>query len=324
MSEQERILKIFTTSVKALKEAFPKYRHLLLSTGLEDDINYDMNDETSFNLDSNLAEFTDYAVRLSIMQYLYNYPKLNFDVDLLELEENVFTFSHGVFREGLLNSIKKSIFAGTDFLFPFLPIVGSSHWYTLCVAPSCSRIIIINPLNNSDEKEMRYLYKVMHILCEKLGVKYNIIFENAGIQTSGKSCGESTLLIFFSLLINSADGYKRLVKHLHKDFPIRNIFELDDIVMGRFCKCNKCIGGDIPFDIIQLSYIGCKKCKNLNMNNIKECSYCKLLFNNENCENVCYNSSTNRKNMECGIRIGLLNAVENCDLLDPSKKCTKN
>lgn len=322
MSVQDRILKIFTTSVKALKE-FPKYKHFLLSTGLEDDMNYDMNDDSSFSLDSNVAEFTSDAVRLSIMQYLYNYPKLNFNIDLLELEGNIFTFSHGIFHEGLLTSINKHIALNLDFVFPFLPIVGSSHWYTLCISPASSRIIVINPLNQSDQKEAHYLYKVMNILCEKLGVKYHITFENAGIQTSGKSCGESTLLIFFSLLSNSADGYKRLVKHLHKDLPICNIFELDDIVMGRFCKCDKCINENIPFDIIQLHYIGCKRCKGLNINNINNCSYCKLEFNNNNSEKIHYNSSTNRKNMECGIRMGLLNAVEKCDLLDPLKKCTK-
>lgn len=323
MSTQDKALNIFTTSVKALKEAFPKYRHLLLSTGLEDDVNYDMNDETSFNLDSNLAEFTDYAVRLQIMQYLYNYPHLNFDVDLLELELNIFTFSHGVFQDGLLKSIAKHIATNSDFLFPFLPIAGSSHWYTLIISPSCKRIIIINPLEQSDQKEQRYLYKIMHILCEHLKIRYEIVFENAGIQTSGKSCGESTLLIFFSLLHNSADGYKRLVKHLHKDFPIRNIFELNDVVMGRFCRCDKCIDGDIPFHIIKTFYIGCKTCKASNIDGSDKCAYCKTQFTDENSERFYHNTSTNRKNMEGGIRMGLLNAIENCDPTNPNNICKK-
>lgn len=321
MSKQDRILNIFTTSVKALKEAFPKYRHLLLSTGMEDDIDYDMNDETSFSLDSNLAEFTDYAMRLSIMQYLYNYPNLKFDIDLLDMEQNVFTFSHGVFCDGLVNSIKKSITEQSDFVFPFLPISGSSHWYTLCVSPLNEKIIIINPLQRSEENELKYLYKIMQILNNKLGTRYGIAFENSGIQTSGKSCGESTLLIFFSLLINSTNGYKKLIKHLHKDLPIRNIFELQNVATGTFCKCVNCIDGKIPFIIINIFYIGCKKCNRLNIDNVLKCSYCKTFFNDDNSERIHYNSSVNRKEMENGIRMGLLNAIELCDPLDPSKKC---
>jgi hypothetical protein len=122
-------------------------------------------------------------------------------------------------------------------------------------------------------------------------------------------------------LVNSADGYKRLVKHLHKDLPIKNIFELHNVVMGKFCKCDKCIDGDIPFNIIRTFYVGCKRCNSLNIDNSTKCSYCKLDFNNENSERIHYNSSTNRKGMESGIRMGLLNAIELCDPLDPSKKC---
>jgi hypothetical protein len=202
-----------------------------------------------------------------------------------------------------------------------LPIAGSSHWYTLCISPSCKKIIIINPLAKSDQKEINYLYKIMCNLNCKIETHYEIMFENSGIQTSGKSCGESTLLIFFSLLTNSADGYNRLIKHLHKDLPIRNIFELETVVTGKFCKCDKCIDGNLPFNIIQTNYIGCKNCNGLNIDNSTKCSYCKINFNTENSEKINYNSSTNRKTMESGIRSGLLNAIEINDPLDPSKKC---
>lgn len=319
---QNKVTEIFTNSVKALKE-FPKYRHLLLSTGLEDDASYDMNDDSSFSLDSNLSEFTSDAVRLSIMYYLYNYPNLLFDIDLLNVE-NVFTFSKGLFREELLTSIKKFISSNEDFFFPFLPVAGSSHWYTLCVSPSCKKIIIINPLEHHlEQKELNYVYRLMRILCVKLEVEYVIDFENAGIQTSGKSCGESTLIIMFSLLMGNANGYKNLVRHLHKDFPIDNLSELEDVIMGKFCKCNICLDGRTPFNIIQTTYIKCKNCFHYNPNMISNCNHCKITFNNDNCELLTHNSSVNRQNMERGLRMSLLNAVENCDLENPQTKCIK-
>jgi len=321
MLSKHKLFELFETSVKALKDAFPKYKHLLFSTGLEDNVNYDMNDETSFKLDSNLAEFTDYAMRLSIIQYLYNYPTLNFDLKLLETELNIFTFSNGIFQKSLLKSIKKSIELNVDFFFPFLPVSESSHWYTLCVSPSCNKIIIINPLNNSNENELNYLHNIMQILCKKINIEYEINFENAGIQTSGKSCGESTLLIFFSLLHNNATGYKNLVQHLHKDLPIRNIFELCNVANGNFCDCNKCIDENIPFNIIKIFYIGCKKCKKYNIYDAKECSYCKSIFTNDNSVSFHTKTSKNRQQMENQIRLNLLEAVEKCD---PDKVCKKS
>lgn len=323
LKNKEKISNIFVTSVKALKDAFPKYRHLLLSTGLEDDLNYDMNDETSFSLDSNLAEFTDYAVRLSIIQYLYNYPTLNFDINLLEQELNIFTFSQGIFQEGFLNTVKKYISLGQDFFFPFLPISGSSHWYTLIVSSSSKKIIIINPLEDSHKNEQEYLLKIMLKLSKHLDVKYKIFFENAGIQTSGKSCGESTLLIFFSFLQNGGKGYRYLIKHLHKDLPIINIFELKNIVFGNFCKCEKCMDDNIPFEIIQTCYVGCKTCKSLNVCDSVKCVRCNTKFDNNNSEKFYHNTSKNRKNMEISIRMGLLNAVEKCDPNNPDNICIK-
>jgi hypothetical protein len=324
MSVQERLLENFMKSTKTLKE-FPQYKHLLFSTGLEDDIDYNWNDESSFNIDSNLAEFTDHAVRLMIIQYMYNYPNLNFDINLLETntDQNIFTFSQGVFRDSLLLSIEKHLSHNINFFFPFLPVVGSSHWFTLCIFPSVNKIFIINPLQNTDNQEMSYLYKIMTILCEKLKINYEIGFENSGIQTSGKSCGESTLLIFFSLLTNGIDGYKRLVKHLHKDFPINNIFELESIALGRFCKCNTCIEGKLPFNIIQLKYVECIKCKKIFPKSTEICNQCKEQLNTENSKEVCFNSSVNRQMMERGIRLGLLTAIENNKILNPEKICIK-
>lgn len=318
---KERIKTIFTEIVKTLKD-IPNYKYLLLSTGMEDCNDYDMNNDTTFDLDANLSEFTSDLIRLAIMYYLYNNPELNFDLNLFELG-NVFTFSGGVFHEGIITSIKKSIEHKTDFLFPFLPIVGSSHWYTLCISPDHKRLIIINPLNKSDEKEARYIYKIMHKLCEELNVNYSIYFENAGIQTSGKSCGESTLLIFFALLTNSANGYKNLVKHLHKDYPIDNIYDIKEVVNGHFCVCDKCLDGRNTFNLIRTNYFGCKKCKGLSQSDKTCCTYCKLEFNDNTCEIVCYDSSVNRKKMEQGFRTNLLNAIENCNLEFPNKTCIK-
>ena len=278
MESKNRTFQIFTNTVNALKE-FPKYKHLLLSIGLEDDINYDMNDDTSFELDSNISEFTSDAMRLSIIYYLYNYSNLEFDTTLLELEHNAFTFSYGNFNDKFLKILKAHIEENKIFIFPFLPIAGSSHWYTLFIIPANSQIYLINPLNQTDEKELTYLSKVINILCKKINIMYKTSVEHAGIQTSGKSCGESTLLIFLSLLINSVEGYKNLIKHLHKDLPINSIFELNTIVFGNFCECNICIDGNTPFVSIQLHYIYCKECHKLNVNNNETCNYCKISFN---------------------------------------------
>jgi hypothetical protein len=309
-SEVLSVNDIFIRSVKSLKE-FPKYKHLLFSTGMEDNINYDMNDDSSFSIDSNMAEFTSDALRLAIMYYLYNNPEVKFDTQLLTLEQNLFSFDSGIYHPQLIESIKKSIDCGEQFIFPFLPITGSSHWYTLCIQPLTRRIIIINPLSKSEKKDQNYFYKIMFMLCEKLDVRYNTCFEFANIQTSDRSCGESTLLIFLAMLTARDHGYLNLIKHLHKDSHIDSINDIKLIALGQFCKCNKCIGINLPFRELKQYYNFCKNCKELNyITNITKCVHCSNEFNHGTCKTIFYTTTKNRKRVEQNIRQEILDIVE--------------
>jgi hypothetical protein len=317
MSVSDEVLNvndIFIRSVKTLKE-FPKYKHLLFSTGLEDNMDYDMNDDSSFSIDSNMAEFTSDALRLAVMYYLHNNSEINFDTQLLTLEQNLFSFDSGIYHPQLIESIKKSIENGEQFIFPFLPITGSSHWYTLFIQPMARRIIIINPLSKPDKKDQYYFHKIMFMLCEKLGVEYRICFEFANIQTSDRSCGESTLLIFLAILTAGDNGYMNLIKHLHKDSHIDSINDIKQIALGQFCKCKFCIGTNLPFRELKQYYNCCKNCKELNyVTNVTKCIYCSNEFNNGTCKTIYYTTTENRKNVERNIRQEILDIVETGEL----------
>lgn len=329
---KSKLRNYFLKSSKAFKEfGNGKFKHLLFTTGLEDDLSFDMFTDTTFNLDPNIGEFTADAFRLALILYLYHNTNVVFDIDLLsnEINSDVFTFNNNRFHPIFLDCIKKHLKEKTDFTISFLPRTGSSHWYTLCLQPEKTRLVIINPLKITNNKEEEYLENMFNLLCDTINTNLTIMFENSDIQSSQMSCGESNLLIMLSILTNGETGYSNLINHLKCDHVVNGICDIYDISLGKKCFCSKCVGENYEtFKKYTCVYKRCIKCAKsygggigLNKFNVTNCVFCNNMLTNTNSEIISHDKTQNKHDTEMNIRNEIIYSVEHEDLDHVNKGC---
>lgn len=303
-----------------------EYKHLIFSTGISDNM--------IFNIDPNIGEFTVDAFRIGMMLYLYHYPNVNFSSDLLnfDIDGTLFTFANNRFHPKLIEEIEISLVYSKEFVISFLPRINSSHWYTLCIQPVKSRIIVINPLSQTSKEEEKFLIDMSKELLKNLNLKYQIIIENAGIQTSLMSCGENSMMIALSIITNGELGYSNLIEYLSQDYLVKSILDIHEISHRRKCFCKNCFGffdtmNDKTSVIIE-EYKRCFKCNEyyggsigLNDINEKKCLFCENNFNLYNHEILRLEKSINKKESELSIRKELLSIIENESIENVKKGC---
>lgn len=329
-NSKENLKEYFTKSCKIFKE-FGKYKHLLFTTGLEDDVSFDMFSDATFNIDPNIGESTADAIRLCIILYLYHFPNVNFNIELLnnDVNSDIFTFSNNRFHPKFLNIVDLYIDKNKEFIIPFVPKIGSSHWYTLCIQPEKNRIVILNPLSDTGNEEKKLLYDICYTLFDELELNnVNIIIENAGIQTSCMSCGESSLMICLAIITNGEEGYTNLINHLKSDHIVNGIYDIYNISLNKKCFCCNCVGNDYcTFNIMKKKYKYCVLCAKkygrsigLNDENSEKCVFCATVFD-DNTHIIIQKKTYNKYNTEINIRNDILCSVENEDIESIKKGC---
>lgn len=311
----------FLNTCEVLK-SLGDYKHFLFCTG--------PTDNATFEIDPNVGEFTVDALRLVLILYNYYYPQINFPVELLgdNIDGNVFTFADGKFHPEFINQLKLCIENDKEFIFPFLPRIGSSHWYTFCVQPIEERIVILNPLKSTSDEEKQYIENLCNNLISKILNKlyYDVLFVDTGLQTSKMSCGESTLMIALSIITNGEKGYANLINYFENDNLLKSILDVYDISLNKKCTCINC--NDSTQEKIIEKYKLCLSCKFFNDDAIKlnkfeefKCIYCGVIFNIDNYDIVLNEKSINKLNSELSIRNELLQSVEYSSLDNLKKGC---
>lgn len=322
--------KYFTKTCKAFKE-FIKFKHLLFTTGLEDDPTFDMNSDATFSLDPNIGEFTVDAFRMGMIMYVYHFPDVNFNYELLhnEINANIFTFANNKFHPKFIENVKLHMVLGTDFVISFLPRINSSHWYTLCVQPSKNRIVYINPMKSTSNDDEKFLYLMSYSLFEEINHTMEILIENAGIQTSCMSCGENSLLISLAILTNGEKGYSCLINHLRNDHIINSLLDVHDIALEKKCFCCNCVNAEYKtFKKYVKVYKYCAICGSthgrgigLNDEDAEKCIFCGLVFDDANSSIIRNEKSFNKHYSEINIRKEIIELVDSENLDSIKKGC---
>ena len=312
-SDQEisnKIAEYFRKSCEVFK-SLGDYKHLIFSTGI--------GDNTMFNIDPNIGEFTVDAFRIGIMIYMYYFPNLNFPHELLSVEADgtVFTFANNKFHYLVVEHIRNHVKSNNEFVLPFLPRSNSSHWYTLCIQPNKNRIVILNPLYYTNQEEEQFLINIGNTLSSILDCNYVVFVENAGLQNSCMSCGENSLMITLALLTNSEEGYVNLVKYFRGDFMVNSFLDIYDISLNKKCLCVNCTDNSKNLKIIAEQYKLCIMCNvqfggAIGINNIEsqKCVYCDELFTESNHKIITINKSLNKQKSEIALRTEILKVLE--------------
>jgi len=310
LEKKDKIKKYFLKTCEVLK-SMGDYKHLLFSTGSIDN--------STFDIDPNVGEFTVDALRIGLLIYIYCYPEINFPCNLLsdQIDCNVFTFANCRFHPEFLKSVKSYIKNNEDMILPFLPRIGSSHWYTFCIQPNKERIVILNPLENTSEDEKEYLVIICNNLIENIAnnLDYDVLFVDVGLQTSKMSCGESTLMIALSIMTNGEDGYSHLARYFENNNLLSNILDINDISFNKKCTCINC--NNELVNIVTEKYKLCLMCEqiygnSIGLNDIEafQCVYCGNIFNVDNYNIILKEKNYNKKNSELSIRKHILNSIE--------------
>lgn len=345
IKKKQLINTYFQKTCEVLK-SLGDYDHLLFSAGNGDDV--------VFNIDPNIGEFTVDALRIALLMYTHQYPEINFPSELLsdEVNTNIFTFANGVFHQEFVKYLATCILSNKDFVFPFLPRINSSHWYTFCIQPNKERIVILNPLQDTSEEEKKFLFNICNILMGNVKnilisygsnykSNYNLLFENVGLQTSRLSCGETTLMIALSIMTNGEEGYTNLIKYFQSDNMLSSLLDIYEIAFNTKCTCKNCIeyvnqnkineNDENYANDEHEKYKKCISCYEKNegsigINNYEshKCIFCNSLFDFNNHEIIITKKNLNKKTTELFLRNEILDVVRKSSIENIKKGCNKS
>lgn len=309
--KKEEIEKYFLKTSETLK-SIDNYENLLFATGIDDDV--------FFEIDPNIGEFTVDAMRIGMLIYMYKFPNINFSYKLLsdEIEGSIFSFVNGNINKKLLEYMMTNLSLQKDVIIPFLPRLNSSHWYTMCIQPKKYQITILDPLPMIEQEEKEFMEKLGIEICKRIGVDYNIVVWNVGLQTSKMSCGENSLMMCLSLMTNGEYGYQKLLEFFESDYKLESILDVYYISTLKKCVCENCVDkNDIQNRIINEPYKICIKCNNKYKGSIgfnecdsENCKYCKEELTNQTYVIYTHRKTYNKKQTEILLRMEILKSIE--------------